>query len=152
MAYLFYGLLVAIGAYVLMQIYANSTVQNIRRVIGGFGLVVIVLLLTMVVTAAMRGNVGFLAALIILVPALVKMVRQLSADGMGPTYSGRSSSSSSSMTRSEALDVLSLKEGASEDEIKASYRDLMRSAHPDHGGSEWMATKLNEAKQVLLDK
>lgn len=150
MAFLFYGLVVAIGAYVLMQIYASSTVKNIRRVIGGFALVVIILLLVAVLTAALRGNVGFLATLLLIVPAFVKVVRQLRADEQGSVYGGQTSAGS--MTRSEAFEVLDLTEGASEDEIKAAYRDMMRRAHPDHGGSEWMATKLNEAKQVLLGK
>ena len=54
------------------------------------------------------------------------------------------------MTRAEALAVLGLAEGASEAEIRAAHRRLMRSAHPDHGGSDWLATRVNEARDVLL--
>ncbi|GAA0593306.1 DnaJ domain-containing protein [Craurococcus roseus] len=54
------------------------------------------------------------------------------------------------MTRQEALAVLGLAEGASEAEIKAAHRRLMRAAHPDSGGSDWMAARLNEARDVLM--
>jgi curved DNA-binding protein CbpA len=54
------------------------------------------------------------------------------------------------MTRQEALAVLGLAEGASEDEIRAAHRRLMRAAHPDGGGSDWMAARVNEARDVLL--
>ena len=54
------------------------------------------------------------------------------------------------MSRQEALAVLGLADGASEAEIRAAHRRLMRAAHPDSGGSDWMAARLNEAHDVLL--
>ena len=55
------------------------------------------------------------------------------------------------MTREEALAVLGLADGAKEAEIRAAHRRLMRAAHPDQGGSDWLASRLNEARDVLLD-
>lgn len=60
--------------------------------------------------------------------------------------------SSSGMDRLEALAVLGLDENASEDEIQQAYRRLMAQMHPDKGGSDWMAARLNEAKDALLEK
>jgi len=60
-----------------------------------------------------------------------------------PPASGR-------MTRAEALRVLGLQEGATEDEIRAAHRKLILSNHPDKGGSDYLASKINEAKDVLL--
>jgi curved DNA-binding protein CbpA len=54
------------------------------------------------------------------------------------------------MTREEALAVLGLAEGAAEAEIRAAHRRLMRTAHPDQGGSDWLAARLNEARDILL--
>ena len=54
------------------------------------------------------------------------------------------------MTREEALMVLGLKEGATESEIRSAHRRLMLAAHPDQGGSDWLAARLNEARDVLL--
>jgi DnaJ homolog subfamily C member 19 len=54
------------------------------------------------------------------------------------------------MTRAEAYEVLGLKPGATEDEIRAAHRRLMQAAHPDHGGSDWLAARVNLARDVLL--
>lgn len=54
------------------------------------------------------------------------------------------------MTREEAYQVLGLRVGASEAEIQAAYHRLMRAAHPDSGGSDWLAARVNQARDVLL--
>lgn len=54
------------------------------------------------------------------------------------------------MSRAEALSVLGLRESASEAEIQAAWRRMMRAAHPDSGGSDWLAARVNEARNVLL--
>ncbi|OYW09109.1 MAG: hypothetical protein B7Z53_03570, partial [Rhodospirillales bacterium 12-71-4] len=54
------------------------------------------------------------------------------------------------MTRAEALAVLGLAEGADEAAIRAAHRRLMRTAHPDQGGSDWLAARLNQARDTLL--
>ena len=53
------------------------------------------------------------------------------------------------MTRREAALILGVRESASKDRIKKRHRELLMRNHPDRGGSTFIATKINEAKDTL---
>jgi hypothetical protein len=56
------------------------------------------------------------------------------------------------MSRRDALEVLGLAEGASAADIIRAHRTLMKKFHPDHGGSTALAARVNQAKDVLMQR
>lgn len=60
-------------------------------------------------------------------------------------------SAETGMSRREALAVLGLEEDASDEEIVTAHRKLIQKLHPDRGGNDYLAAKINQAKDFLLD-
>jgi hypothetical protein len=68
----------------------------------------------------------------------------------GSTGGSSARSTSGDMTVEEAYAILGLSPGADAEAIKDAHRRLMVKLHPDHGGSDYLATKINRARDVLL--
>ena len=72
------------------------------------------------------------------------------ASQSGHTYEAPRTGASR-MSRDEAYEILGLEPGASHEEVKEAHRRLMLKIHPDQGGSNYLATKINLAKDVILE-
>src|SRR5262245_39023277 len=74
--------------------------------------------------------------------------RQRKQERRRPRKERRRNSSPAKPSAAQALEVLGLKAGATEQEIRAAYTRLMKRVHPDFGESNFFATQLNEVTQL----
>lgn len=83
--------------------------------------------------------------------ALLQSYMQQRFGGADSTeQAGHDATSSSNPSRKEALAILGLEEEATEQDIVAAHRKLMLKMHPDRGGSHYLASKINQARDTLL--
>lgn len=50
----------------------------------------------------------------------------------------------------EAYEILGLEKRATREQIIAAHRRLIQKVHPDRGGSDYLAVKINQARDTLL--
>ena len=63
---------------------------------------------------------------------------------------GRGGTPRGPMSQEEAYQVLGLQPGAKAEDIVHAHRTLMKRIHPDQGGTNYLAARVNEAKDTLL--
>ncbi|KAJ4844735.1 hypothetical protein Tsubulata_016297 [Turnera subulata] len=56
------------------------------------------------------------------------------------------------MTKREAAQILGVRESSPTDKVKEAHKKIMVANHPDRGGSHYLASKINEAKELLLGR
>ncbi|MBZ2169175.1 MULTISPECIES: DnaJ domain-containing protein [Marinobacter] len=153
------GIALTAAAFVILKKWGalspekkKDAVWKIALVAGG------ALLLFMVLTGRVHVLTAAVAALIPLLrklPGLLSLVPRVK-EHLGPGSHGprqgrqQGPVDRSMMTRSEACEVLGVAPGCGEDEIVAAHRRLIQKLHPDRGGNDYLAAKINEARDVLL--
>jgi DnaJ family protein C protein 19 len=143
MPYLILAIGLIIGIYGLYRFFLTADVKQIKALgLSVFAVIIGVAILILALTGRFPAALALVVALL---PFFVAYRRGKQA-GDQPT----ASPSSAVMTEKEALEVLGLEQGATKDEITDSFKKLMMKVHPDAEGSDWMAAKLNQARDTLL--
>lgn len=156
MTYVLFGLLLLLGLYLLtlglIRAFAKADPKSLSRGLRWTGGVAAALIALALIFTGRGGVVVGLAA--VAAPYLFARwrsgggVRDERRSGQGGTSPSRPPPGG--MTRDEAYATLGLAPGAGEAEIRAAHRRLMKACHPDHGGSDALAARVNQAKDVLL--
>ncbi len=142
MPYLILAIGILLGLFALYRFFIGANVAQIKAVflaLAALSLALAVFFLS--ITGRLPAAIAIVVATLPFVAGYLKSKK---------TRSGRENAAPHIDSKTEALEILGLEDGASKDEIKAAYKRLMQKVHPDHEGSEWMAAKLNQAKDLLL--
>ena len=108
-------------------------------------MVLSIALFVLAVTGRLAAALGLLAAALPLAAGWFKARADVRKGMDVPEFS------EAIVSRDDALEVLGLDADASVDDIHEAYKRLMLKVHPDHEGSEWIAAKLNQARDLLLN-
>ena len=124
-------------------------------IIGGVVAVLGILAVTghlNVITAAIAGLVALLPRALQVVkylPFISRMYQQTAqnsqTNSQSPPPRGKQT-----MSAEEAMEVLGLKPGHTKDDVIQAHRRMMQKVHPDRGGSDYLASQINKAKDTLL--
>jgi len=104
-----------------------------------------------VIGAGIAFSVRLLPQLIRYAPLLQRIWQQQQARA-GQSSSRPPPPPPGNMAKQEAYRVLDLQPPVTKEEIIAAHRRLIQKVHPDRGGSDYLAAKINEAKKILLGK
>ncbi len=144
--------LIIVILMLLRQTFPDA--KSIRNVTISLLLIAaITVLIALGVTGRLHWLVSLFGAVLIAMPKLIKVLRY--ATPMQQAYAKMKDAKetpppSNSLSVQEAYDVLGLAAEASREEIIKAHRKLIQKIHPDRGGSDYLANKINQAKEVLL--
>lgn len=161
------GIALAAAVFVVLKQWGGLSAEKKKAatwklvlIVGG------VLLLVMVLTGRVHVLTAAIAALIPLLRKLPELARFFpalnrlfsgqnnvgSGSGAGPNsgQAGADPAQGNGMTEREACEILGVTPACSKEDVVMAHRRLIQKLHPDRGGNDYLAAKVNEAKSVLV--
>lgn len=157
------GIVLAAVLFVVLKQWGRLSAEKKKAVtwktvfiVGGVMLAFMVLTGRVhVLTAAVAGLIPLLRKL----PEIARLVptlnRFLSGSNAGESVGDgageqKAQAPDSGMSEKEACEILNVTAACTREEVVTAHRRLIQKLHPDRGGSDYLAAKINEAKSVLL--
>ena len=150
MAYFVLGAIVLVLGWLFISQLQSMKARSIRLLVLGLVFALAAAALLVFVLSGRYGLAAPAGAVALWVMRAYLLARQIRANTQTSQNAPPPQSSSGQMSRAEALDILGLEDGASHDEIEEAYKALIVKNHPDQGGTDWLAARLNEARDYLL--
>ncbi len=144
-------LIIFYGLRQLIQASSTAATAGLRKSMIWLGLILLIVLSARFgwIIPALGAVALALARLLPVLLALTPLLRRIVHGGSRET---NTSPNRGSMSREEAYQILGLAPGASREQILSAHRRLMQKLHPDRGGSDYLAGKINQARDILLSR
>ena len=133
----------------------GQKVNGKKLLVWGGAIIVLALVFTgrahwlMGVLATLAALAGRVAKFAQYIPLLKKIFGAANAQ---QSPNNQKSSTNMTMSHQEAADLLGIDVESNEEEVRLAHKKLMQKIHPDRGGSDALASQINQAKDTLLGK
>lgn len=112
------------------------------------------LLIALLVFLALTGRIHWLGAALGALLALAKPILGLLPQIL-PFLRRKHSQSNGAINTQEAAEILGLQQELATKQLNkemviAAHKRLMQKVHPDRGGNDYLASRINQAKEILL--
>lgn len=146
--YLSIGLVLVLAIHSTLSFLTRAEPRTIRK----SGQILLMIALGIAVLLLIRMGLPHMAALTSFIAVIATLARRfMMARSLYHTATGKKrKTAEAKMTTEQAQQVLGLDATATAEEIRAAHKRLINKNHPDKGGSEYLASQINEARDVLL--